>query len=158
MINVNIELCHNDAIVPYKREEDGCYDIFPAFDEDYIEIKPSESKLIGTGIKTAFSSEYVLTIGERGSVGSKGIACRCGVVDSGYRGEIFVCLQNNSDKTVVIAKYPNDFNNKKLIVLDYVDAIAQFKFEKVNKVNYEIVEDIDEFGSARGKDCLGSTN
>ena len=34
---------------------------------------------------------------DRGSTGSKGIHTHCGVVDNGYRGEIFICLSNDNN-------------------------------------------------------------
>ena len=54
------------AIIPSKREEDTGYDLYPCFEEDFITIKPHESKLISTGIASAFSDEYGLIFYERG--------------------------------------------------------------------------------------------
>ena len=41
---------------------------------------------------------------ERGSTGTKGIAQRCGVLDSGFRNEWFVPITNTSSKTLIISK------------------------------------------------------
>ena len=62
-----------EATIPTKREEDAGRDLYPCFDEDYILINPLETKLIPTGIATAFSPNYYAQIQERGSTGSKGI-------------------------------------------------------------------------------------
>ena len=86
-----------NAIIPSKRDEDGGYDVYACFDEDYMVIQPHETKLIPSGIATAFSPKWVAIIKERGSNGSKGIAQRCGVIDSGYRNEWFVPLSNTND-------------------------------------------------------------
>lgn len=55
------------AIIPTKRDEDGCYDIYANFKGENIVIQPHTNKLIPTGIATAFSPEYRLSIRERGS-------------------------------------------------------------------------------------------
>jgi len=158
-IDFKFELAHEEAIIPYKDDYGNAgFDVYAAFDEDYIEIKPKETKLIPTGIKSSFSEEYFVSIQERGSVGSKGIATRAGVIDSNYRGEWFIALQNNNNKPVLIAKYPNDFPEEEAIILDYIDAIAQFVILPVFHLRQEIVDNIDQFESARGKNCLGSTN
>ena len=56
-----------DAIIPTKRDEDGWYDVYACFEEDYIEILPHSTKLIPTGIASAMSSKWKVTLGERGS-------------------------------------------------------------------------------------------
>ena len=61
------------AKIPTKRDEDAGRDLYACFDEDYMVIKPLETKLIPTGIATAFSDQYYAQIQERGSTGSKGI-------------------------------------------------------------------------------------
>ena len=43
-----------------------------------MKIEPHETVLVPTGIASAFSSDYVAIIKERGSTGSKGIGQRCG--------------------------------------------------------------------------------
>lgn len=62
-----------DAIIPTKDDENAGYDLYPCFAENFIIIEPLETKLIPTGIATAFSSNYYAQIQERGSTGSKGI-------------------------------------------------------------------------------------
>lgn len=93
-----------NAIIPSKREEDAGYDIYPCFDEDYIVIYPHETKMIPTGIASAFSSDYVAILKERGSTGTKGIGQRSGIIDSGFRGEYFVPITNHNDKPIIIVK------------------------------------------------------
>lgn len=93
-----------DAITPSKREEDAGYDVYPCFDEEELIILPGEIKMIPTGIASAFSSDYALIIKERGGTGTKGMSARCGVVDSGYRNEILVVINNTSNKVITITK------------------------------------------------------
>lgn len=93
-----------NAIIPTKAEEDMGYDIYACFDEDYIEIRPHQTKLIPTGIASCCSDDYGFIIKERGSTGSQGIAIRCGVIDSGFRGEWFIALTNTTIETIRITK------------------------------------------------------
>ena len=66
------------AIIPSKREEDGAFDIYACFEDDYMVIAPHETKLIPTGLASAFSSDYVAILKERGSTGTKGMGQRAG--------------------------------------------------------------------------------
>ena len=103
--NVKFAKVRPDAIIPSKRDEDMGFDIYACFDEDYIFLQPGETKLIPTGIASTCDSDYGFALRERGSTGSKGIALRCGVIDSGYRNEWFVCLTNtNRYKSLFITK------------------------------------------------------
>lgn len=83
-----------DAIIPTKRDEDAGYDLYPCFKEDYLEIKPLHTRLVPLGVATAFDASYVMILKERGSTGTKGIAQRSGVIDSGYRGEYMAPVTN----------------------------------------------------------------
>lgn len=93
-----------NAIIPTKTDENMGYDIYACFDEDYIEIRPQQTKLISTGIASCCSDNYGFIIKERGSTGSQGIAVRCGVIDSGFRGEWFIALTNTTRQTIRITK------------------------------------------------------
>lgn len=143
--------------IPTKRAEDAGYDIYPAFDEDYICIVPHETKMIPTGICSAFSSDYVAILKERGSTGTKGIGQRCGVIDSGYRGEWMVPITNHNDVPLYIAKNGHDLFEG--IVYPYHKAICQallmpvIHAESVEKT----VEEINLVQSERGTGKLGSS-
>lgn len=93
-----------NAIIPSKRDEDAGYDLYACFTEDFLIIKPGEIKIIPTGIATAFSEDYVMIVKERGSTGSKGMAVRMGIIDSGYRNEILVGINNTSNKPIIIIR------------------------------------------------------
>ena len=93
-----------NAIIPTKTDENMGYDIYACFDEDYIEIRPQQTKLIPTGIASCCSDDYGFIIKERGSTGSQGIAVCCGVIDSGFRGEWFIALTNTTKQTIRITK------------------------------------------------------
>lgn len=97
-----------DAIIPTKRDEDAGYDIYPCFEEDYIIIPPHETKMIPAGVASAFSENYVAVLKERGSTGTKGIAQRCGVIDSGFRNEWQCPITNTTTRDLIISKLSNE--------------------------------------------------
>ena len=154
------------AIVPSKREEDAGYDLYGVFEESFQILQPGEVTLIPTGIACEIPKNWVLYIGERGSTGSKGIAKRAGIVDSGYRGEIFVATNNTSNKTIVFAKHDgpelgtflqrNNLNTNDVTVYLQTKAIAQALLLYVPHVQVEEVKELDS-KSERGDGALGSS-
>jgi len=147
------------AIIPSKREEDGAFDVYACFEEDYFLLEPHETKLIPTGLTSAFSAEYVAILKERGSTGIKGIGQRSGVIDSGYRGEWFIPLTNHNSQTLVIAKESVAKHFDQALVYPYEKAIAQCLMVVLPKLAIHEVthEEILKFASARGSGMLGSS-
>ena len=113
-----------DAKVPQKRYEDAGYDLYPCFEEDYMVIEPHETKLVPLGVASAFDPEFVMILKERGSTGTKGIAQRSGVIDSGYRGEYMAPVTNLNTKRVVIKKQDVEYKED-AIIYPYEKAICQ---------------------------------
>lgn len=149
------------AIIPSKREEDGCFDCYAYFEENEIVIPPHTVKLIPTGIASAFSSVYRIAFRERGSNTKSNLAVMAGQIDSGYRGEYFVALQNNNDTPVEITKSVDKVERTKDIIrVPYSKAICQFAIEEVPKVTIKEIpyEELKEIESERGIGCLGSSN
>ena len=153
-----------DAIIPNKREEDAGYDLYPCFQEDYMEIKSLETKLVPLGVATAFDSNYVMILKERGSTGTKGIAQRSGVIDSGYRGEYMAPLTNVNDKPIRIAKKEvvdtwSQEEKEKYIIYPYEKAIAQGVLVMMPQLQSEEIEleELQAIKSERGKGKLGSS-
>lgn len=150
------------AIIPNKRDEDAGYDIYACFEEDFITIKPHETKMVATGIASVCSDNFVFILKERGSNGSKGIAQRCGVIDSGYRNEWFVPLTNTTNKTLIIAKdednVPEELK-KDGFIYPYTKGIAQALLVPVPKVEVKEIpyEDLKMIKSERGMGALGSS-
>lgn len=93
-----------DAVLPHKRREDAGYDVHIRLDEDFLRLEPHETRLLPTGIASACSPNYYFQLQERGSSGTKGIALRCGVIDSGYRGEWFIPVTNLNTCPLYFAK------------------------------------------------------
>ena len=154
------------AIIPTKREEDAGYDIYANFDEDYMTINPHETKMIPTGIASACDTDYCFILKERGSTGTKGLAQRCGVIDSGYRSEWFVPITNTTESPIVILKsdtVSKTFLEKlfpSAIFYPYNKAIAQVLVLPVPTVDVEeyTYDELKSISSQRGDGCLGSSN
>lgn len=157
-----------NAKIPSKREEDAGLDIYACFTEPYIFIYPHRTKLIPTGIASVCDKDYCFILKERGSTGTKGMAQRCGVIDSGYRGEWFVPITNTTQKPIILyndlgtlrERYQNDIDNDCFTLYSTQKAIAQALIVPVPRT--EIMEisadEIKCFNSERGEGKLGSTN
>lgn len=77
-------------------------DLFSDQVEPYIYINPGETKEIPTGIAIELPPGTVGLFLDKGSMGKKGIHNYAGVIDSDYRGELFVFLHNSSDEPLQI--------------------------------------------------------
>lgn len=171
------------AIIPTKRDEDAGYDIYADINTDSLMIFPHETIMIPTGIACACDTDYCFIIKERGSTGTKGMAQRCGVIDSGYRNEIFVPITNTTDNIIILYKkdnpldiienYIDDMNkyietnfpdnkyriNEKTIYYPCTKAIAQLLLIPVPTVDVEeyTYEELKAIPSSRGTGALGSS-
>ena len=163
------------AIIPTKREEDAGYDIYANFEEDFMLIPPHETVMIPTGIACACNSNFCLILKERSSTGTKGMAQRCGVIDSGYRNEIFVPITNTTNSLMIIHKQnvstvdfitelspdnaDNLFGAESPITYPYEKAIAQILVIPVPTVDIEEVtyDELKTIQSDRGMGALGSS-
>ena len=152
------------AIIPTKRDEDAGYDIYADFEDDFIIINPHETIMIPTGIASACDTNYCFILKERGSTGSKGIAQRCGVIDSGYRNEWFVPITNTTDKKIaIVKKEASDYifmkNTIEYTIYPYEKAICQALIIPVPTVDVEeyTYEELLAIPSSRGTGSLGSS-
>jgi len=148
-----------------KRNEDAGYDLYGIFKENFVILNPGEIILVPTGISIEIPCNWVFFIAERGSTGSKGISRRCGIIDSGYRGEIFVPLNNTSNKSIIFAKYDNEIldiflkENKiepsKTTIYLQSKGIAQGILFFCPNIQVEEVDELNQ--SIRGNGMLGSS-
>jgi dUTP pyrophosphatase len=115
-----------------------------ACEDQAVTIPAGERRAIHTGIAIALpSAEYVALIFARSSMGAKfGVApSNCvGVVDSDYRGEIIVNLQNSGKEDYTV---------------EPGDRVAQLAILPVVQAQLELVEELDE--TQRGAGGFGST-
>ena len=152
---------HPDAKIPSKREEDGLYDCYAAFDGDTITIEPHKVKLVPTGLISAFNPKWRICVRERSSASKTNLGVKCGQIDSGYRGEWFIALRNDNDIPVEISKLVNEnkiYDN--VILTPYTKAICQIAVEEVPAVIVleESPENIKAYTSERKDGCLGSSH
>lgn len=112
--------------------------------DEAVTIRPGKRSVIPTGIAIALpSADYVALVFARSGLGIKhGIApANCvGVIDSDYRGEILVGLQNSGDEEFTIQ--PGD-------------RIAQLMITPVVQAKLSMVDELDD--TERGAGGLGST-
>lgn len=150
---------HPCATIPSKREEDAGYDLFPCFDEEQIWIRPHESKLIPTGLVSAFDPGFVMIVKERGSTATRNMQVGAGVIDSGFRGNIFVSIYNGNNHDVVITKDVSRIYNCDTIVYPYNKAIGQAIMVEVPRMTVKEItlEEIMEIESERGTGMIGSS-
>lgn len=153
-----------NAVVPSKRKEDAGYDLYPCFKEDYLEIAPLETKLVPLGVASAFDDGYVLFLKERGSTGSKGLAIRAGVMDSGYRGEYIAPITNLNKIPARIIKREalekmSESDKKDLLLYPYEKAICQGVLLLMPQVDSEEIsyEELMKITSHRMSGRLGSS-
>lgn len=153
-----------NAIIPTKREEDAGYDLYPCFEEEYLEILPLHTKLVPLGVASAFDSDYVMLLKERGSTGTKGMAQRAGVIDSGYRGEYMAPVTNVNDKPLCIVKkevletWDKD-QKEKYILYPYEKAVCQGVLLKMPQLESETLsyDELKKIASLRNDGRLGSS-
>lgn len=137
--NVNVKLLDKNAKVPTQTHStDAGYDLYAV---DNATIISGERRLVRTGI--AFGMEEGLTglIWPRSGLSVKsGIDVLAGVIDSGYLGEIKVCLLNTSIEDLKISRG---------------DRIAQILFQEVPKVTLTVRDSLG--ASQRGGKGFGSS-
>ena len=149
-----------NAVIPTKEDEDAGYDIYACFDKDALLIPAHQTVLVPSGIAVAMSSDYYMQLKERGSTGSIGMKVSAGVIDSGYRGEIFVALTNTNDKDIIISKKCHKVSVENgYIEYPYSKAVAQGVIARVYPmVEYEInYRELSSIPSLRGTKNLGSS-
>ena len=136
---VQVRLIDVLAQVPTKaNNNDAGFDLYSTID---VIIEPKQRKTVNTGIALQMPDNLAGLIWPRSGLSVKqGIDVLAGVVDSGYRGEIMVCLYNTSDNDVVIRTG---------------DRIAQMIFQEVPHVIMEAHESLGS--SQRGSNGFGSS-
>ena len=129
------------AIVPSKNNtSDAGWDLYSLEDK---EINRGRRATIATGIAMSIPEGYVGLIWPRSGLAVKqGVAIFAGVIDSGYRGEIKVCLYNASNDS-----FP--------LKISAGDRIAQILFQEVPDFSLTVVDSLGT--TERGGDGFGSS-
>jgi dUTP pyrophosphatase len=136
---INVKLLDVGATVPTKaNENDAGWDLYSTVD---TVIPSKQRKTVKTGIALEIPENMAGLIWPRSGLSvKKGIDVLAGVIDSGYRGEIMVCLYNTSDENVSINRG---------------DRIAQIIFQEVPRVMMINQEGLGS--SQRGDNGFGSS-
>lgn len=125
----------------YQMAGDAGADLMTAVD---LVLPPGQRALVPTGIAIAVPTGYVALIHPRSGLAAKhglSIVNTPGTVDSGYRGEIKVCLINHDSRDT--------------IELQRGDRIAQLVIQKVEHAHFVEVDALDV--TERGVGGYGST-
>ena len=148
------------AIIPSKRDEDSDYDLYACFEEEEFVIPAFSTRLVPTGIISAFDESLGVKFEERGSNTKWCGMVQAGVVDSGYRGEWFCAIYNGNPVPVHITKAVNDVQRMEdRVLVPYSKAVCQFNVRVIPKVEIQEVsaEEVLSCDSARGTGALGSS-
>lgn len=109
-----------------------------------VTIEPGRRALVGTGIAVALPVGTVGLVHPRSGLAAKSglsVVNTPGTIDAGYRGEIKVCLINHDpDEAIEIRRG---------------DRIAQFLVQRVELVDFDEVDSLDE--TTRGSGGYGSS-
>lgn len=159
VIQIPIEKCHPDAKIPtYANIGDAGLDIYALED---ITIHPGETKLIKTGLKVAIPYGYELQVRPKSGRALKTkfrVANTPGTIDSGYRDEIGVIIDNIDSPIADIAYHFGDGGE---VVIDSIlhgkdytigkgEKFAQLVLSEVPKVNFYEVTSVANIAGDRG--------
>jgi dUTP pyrophosphatase len=138
-MQLQVQLLHKDAKLPaFAHDTDAGMDLFST---EEITVEPGHRAQVSVGLALAVPEGYVGLIWDKSGISHKaGLKTLGGVVDAGYRGEIFVGLLNTSDTAHEFA---------------VGDKVAQLLIQKVEHPNIQEVDTLDK--TKRGTGAFGST-
>jgi len=135
-VKVFVETCHPEARLPlYANPTDAGADIFLVED---VFWQPGETKIVKTGLKVAIPEGWEIQMRPRSGLSLKSplrLANSPATIDTGYRNEIGVIVQNTSVKEFKMAKG---------------DRIAQMIIAKSQMIEWIKVDDITKHEGDRG--------
>lgn len=137
-MKLKVKKLRHEAKLPTRaHHDDAGLDIYCC---DAITIPPRTTVKIPTGIAYEVPDGYCIFAWDKGSLGSKGIKTLGGVLDSGYRGELFIPIHNLNDVPYVF---------------ESGDKVAQMVIQKVELWEVEETDELSE--TKRGTGGFGST-
>ena len=148
------------AVIPTKRDEDSDYDLYACFEEEEFVIPPFSTRLIPTGLISAFDESLGVKFEERGSNTKWCGIVQAGVIDSGYRGEWVCAMYNGNPVPAVISKVVREVERcDDRVLVPYGKAICQFHVREILKtaIVEQSPEEILSRRSERGSGRLGSS-
>ena len=158
IIHIPCQLEEGVQLPIYAHETDAGLDIYA---REEITINPGETKIIGTGIKTAIPEGYAILIQPRSGQSVKTklrIANTPGLIDSGYRDEIGVIIENIEPPFKDIDYEFDDHGEIHIKSILHGEAytiaegqrFAQMRLVQVPKAEFVQVESVGEIGEDRG--------
>jgi dUTP pyrophosphatase len=156
-LKFNVKRLTETAQLPTQaNKSDAGWDLYA---DERVEIWPGNTVLISTGISLEIPDGYVGLIWDRSSVGVKGVHRHAGVIDSGYRGEVKVCLHNSNHSPLGrhLGSHMNESTKENLgvLLISKGDRIAQILFQEAPVFQ---LEEIEALGSTqRGAGGFGSS-
>ena len=166
-MEVTIKRINANAKIPtYATDGSAGFDIYSTED---VFIRPNQTVTVGTGIEVEVPEGHVLLLFPRSGVSAKTplIQKNCvGVIDSDYRGEVKVLLQNTADKTgkllpnyyltdgTLLEDWKAGYNEINTVRVDIGDRIAQGIIIPIERT---IFVEGNPTKTKRGKGGLGST-
>lgn len=140
IIKIPIQFCHSEAKIPtYANIGDAGLDLYAL--DDYT-INPGETKLIPTGIKVAIPRGYELQVRPKSGRALKTklrVANTPGTIDSGYRDEIGVIVENIE---APIKDITYDFDDKGNIIIKSILHGSPFYIEKGTKFAQLVLNEV----------------
>ncbi len=155
-VEVFVEVCREDAILPrYANPGDAGMDVYAAED---ITILPGETVIVPTGLKLAIPEGYEIQVRPRSGLSFKTplrIPNSPGTIDSGYRDELGIIVNNSSDmycnQNADITFTLDEKGNKKgAYIIRKGDRIAQIVLQVVPKMVLTKVSSVKNIGTDRG--------
>ena len=141
-MKINIKRLTETAVLPERGSAYAAgYDLLEDIKEN-VEIKPHETKMIGTGLAMEIPEGYFGGIFARSGLSSKeGLRpANCvGVVDADYRGEVKVALHNDGE---VVREIKAGQKIAQLVVVPFLGV----EFDEVEQLS-ETVRGVGGFGS-----------
>lgn len=141
-VNIEFKLLHELAQAPsYAHHGDAGADLVCVED---VSLQPGERRLVPTGVAIALPEGYVGLVHPRSGLATKngiGIVNSPGTIDSGYRGELKICLINLDPSNTV--------------TLPAGSRIAQLVIQEVTTANFIHVQELDD--TERSDSGFGST-
>ena len=159
IIQIPIEKCHEDAKIPvYANLTDAGADLYAIED---IVINPGETVLVPTGLKVAIPRGYEIQVRPKSGRALKTkmrVANSPGTVDSGYRDEIKVIIDNIEPPFKDINYH---FDDEGKVIIDSIlhgssysiskgDKFAQLVLSEVPKMDFVEVESVSKYTGNRG--------
>ena len=141
-MNIKVEKLYENVVLPeYKTSGAAAFDFESLVD---VIINPNETKIIPTGLAFEIPEGYELQVRPRSGLSAKTklrVSNSPGTIDSDYRGEVCIILDNISSQDSYI--------------INKGERIAQGVISKIEKITFEEVEKLSS--TDRGTRGFGST-